>query len=71
MAIGVPKRILELLKEYPERECLVEVLDYWLRHHPGQPTWQEVIKAKRKSEMHLEEQKEGISQCIHVHFLLY
>ena len=48
LAIGVPKQILNQLKYYPDEECLVEVLDYWLRHHPGKPTWKEIMEAKRK-----------------------
>ena len=49
LAIGVPKQILNQLEDYTDEECLVEVLDYWLRHHPGKPTWQEVMEAKRKA----------------------
>ena len=48
LAIGVPKQILDQLKHYPDEECLVEVLDYWLRHHPSQPTWKEVMEAKKR-----------------------
>lgn len=46
LAIGVPKQILNQLKHYSDEECLVEVLDYWLRNHPGKPTWNEVMEAK-------------------------
>ena len=49
LGIGVPKQILNQLEDYTDEECLVEVLDYWLRHHPGKPTWQEVTEAKRKA----------------------
>ena len=48
LAIGVPKQILNQLKHYSDEECLVEVLDYWLKHHPGKPTWQEVVEAKNR-----------------------
>ena len=49
LAIGVPQEILEQLNHYSEYDCVVEVLDYWLKHHPGQPTWQEVADAQRKT----------------------
>ena len=26
----------------------MEVLDYWLRHHPGKPTWLELMDAKMR-----------------------
>ena len=45
LAIGVPKEILEALKCYPVEQCLVELLDYWLRYHPDQPTWKELADA--------------------------
>ena len=47
LAIGVPINILEQFNHHSEEDCLVEVLDYWLRHHPDQPTWQEVTEAQR------------------------
>ena len=48
LAIGVPRDIMDELKSYPREQCLVEVLDYWLRHHPSQPTWQQVVTAQEK-----------------------
>ena len=48
LAIGVPKEILNQLKHYSDEECLIEVLNYWLRHHPGKPTWQEIVDAKMR-----------------------
>ena len=50
LALGVPKEILEQLTNYSEEDCIVELLDYWLRHHPGQPTWQEVADAQKHAE---------------------
>ena len=47
-ALGVPKKILDQLTDYSEEDGLVEVLDYWLTHHPNQPTWQEVSDAQDK-----------------------
>ena len=49
LVIGVPQEILE---QYSECDHVVEVLDYWLKHHPGQPTWQEVADAQRKTEVY-------------------
>lgn len=48
LAMEVPKTFLEQLKECPENQCLVEVLDYWLRNHPDKPTWQEIANAQKK-----------------------
>ena len=49
MGSGVPEKFLEQLKDcYPENQSLIEVLDYWLRNHPGQPTWQEINDAQEK-----------------------
>lgn len=48
LAMKVPKTFLDKLKEYPENQCLVEVLDYWLRNHPDKPTWQEIADAQKK-----------------------
>ena len=45
MAIGIPTQFLENLKGYSDEECMVEMLDYWLRHHPDQPTWKEIADA--------------------------
>ena len=42
--------ILEEFNLYSEEDCLVEVLEYWLKHHPAQPTWQEITDAQSKLE---------------------
>ena len=47
-AIGVPRDYLSTLSGENESQCLKNVLDYWLRHYPGQPTWEEVAEAHRK-----------------------
>ena len=52
LAIGVPKDFLRQLKNHSKEDCLTEVLDYWLCHHPGQPTWSEVIEAQKKLEFY-------------------
>ena len=45
MAIGVPPKFLDKLKNYPQVECMVELVDYWLRNHPDKPTWKEIVDA--------------------------
>ena len=52
LALGVPKIILDQLVDYSEGDSLVEVLDYWLTHHPQQPTWQEITTAQNKLSFH-------------------
>ena len=42
MAIGVPKEVLLELFGYSEEDCLIEILDYWLKNHSDQPTWKEL-----------------------------
>ena len=45
LAIGLPKEMLSQLVGYSNEDCLVEVLDFWLKHHPDQPTWKELADA--------------------------
>ena len=45
LALGVPNNTLDHLHNYSEDDCLVEVLDYWLKNHPDQPTWKELADA--------------------------
>lgn len=46
-AIGVEESILDKCshEQYLSEQCLVEILDNWLRNHSGQPTWNEVAEA--------------------------
>lgn len=30
---------------YPVDQCMVETVDFWLRHHKDHPTWKEVANA--------------------------
>jgi hypothetical protein len=48
VAIKIPMPFLNQLIDQPEENRLVELLDYWLRHHPDQPTWQEILDARDK-----------------------
>ena len=33
---------------YTSKDCLFEIIDYWKRRHPGQPTLKEVVDALEK-----------------------
>ena len=48
LAFGVPVDYLKDLNEYSEKECLTEVLKYWLRNHNGQPTWKEIDEVQER-----------------------
>ena len=50
--IGVPKDVMDNYLGYPSNQYLIELLDYWLRHHPGQLTWKEVAQALREIKLH-------------------
>ena len=43
--IGVPNEVLHDLWGCSDAESLERVLDYWLKHHPDQPTWKEIADA--------------------------
>lgn len=44
VAIGVAKEVLERCLGYPPEECIVEVLDNWLRTSTPKPTWRDVAE---------------------------
>lgn len=49
LAVGIKTEILERYSGYPPEECLVEMLDYWLRScKPTKATWRNVAKALKK-----------------------
>ena len=52
LVVGVPKDIMDGYLGYPSDQCLIELLDYWLRHHPGQLTWREVAQALREMKLY-------------------
>ena len=52
LAVGIAKEILD---RYSQEECIVQVLDCWLRNHNmsgTKPTWRDVSKALEKIELH-------------------
>ena len=62
LVAGVPKEVMDTYLEYPSDQCLTEVLDYWLRHHPGQLTWKKVAQVLREAKFyHLAEKALQIS----------
>ena len=46
-AVGVDKETLNKYREYSDSQCIIEVLDFWLRNHTGQPAWREVAEILR------------------------
>lgn len=48
VAIGIDKETLDRYSTYPSDECIVEVLDYWLRTHHDVLTWSEVAKVLKQ-----------------------
>lgn len=55
-AVGVSQEILDKCLGHPADECVVEVLDHWLRMH--NPTWKDVSKGL--SEVGLKNLSDGI-----------
>jgi hypothetical protein len=54
LVVGVPKEVMDAYLGYPSDQCLIEVLDYWLRYHPdpGQLKWGEVAQALKEIKLH-------------------
>ena len=40
--IGMDKATLEEYSKYPPEQCLIEVIDFWVRIQDNQPTWRAV-----------------------------
>ena len=63
-AVGLAEELLDKYSMYPPEECIVEVLDVWLRNYNcsdrdtdnnnmrRKPTWRDVAKALREIELH-------------------
>ena len=76
-AFGIDKKILEKYTACSPEESIIEVLDYWIRSHSGQPTWKEVAETLNKIQLHELAQeiemnyKTGIVSllCIHYHLI--
>ena len=50
--IGINKEVLDKYSNHPDEECLVEVLDCWLRNHESKLTWKEVAKVLKEIDLH-------------------
>ena len=51
LAIGINKETMDVYSSHPDEECLVEVVDYWLRNHTSKPSWKEIAIALKKIEL--------------------
>ena len=47
-ALGIEKSILDKYLSYLPDQNIIEVCDYWLRNHTGQPSWNEVAAALKQ-----------------------
>ena len=61
LAVGLAEDHLDKYSTYPPEECIVEVLDVWLRNYNcgntdvgmiRKPTWMDVARALREIELH-------------------
>ena len=52
LVVGVAKEVMDNYSGCSSDQCLIEVFDYWLRHHSSQPTWKEVAQALKEIELH-------------------
>ena len=47
-ALGIEKKTLDKYASYLPDQNIIEVCDYWLRNHTGQPSWNEVAAALKQ-----------------------
>ena len=55
VVIGIAEEVLDRYSSYPPEECLVEVLDYWLRKYhtaDNKLTWRDVAKVIKEIGLH-------------------
>ena len=54
LTIGVPREVIVKYSEYPPDQCMIEILDYWLRHHDDAAplTWRDVAVALRQIKLY-------------------
>ena len=62
LAIGAPRNFLDQLSG-EDQHCLRQVLEYWLKHHPGKPKWEEVSEVQRKVKPLNQLELEGSYTC--------
>ena len=60
--VGVPKEVLDSWYQYTLDQRVIEVLDYWLRHHPGSLTWNNVADTLNDVDLvHLAEKAQQVA----------
>ena len=52
LVVGVPKDVMDSYLGYPSDQCLIELLDYWLKQYPHQLTWKDVAQALREIKLY-------------------
>ena len=52
LAVGVAEEVLNSYSGYPPEECIVEMLDHWLRNNDAKSTWNDVADGLRKIGLH-------------------
>lgn len=64
VALGIEKDILDRCLNYPPKQSMVEILDYWLRSlSDSQQSWGEIARALRQINYHhLAEEIESIEK---------
>ena len=50
--VGIAKHILDEYSKYTDEQCIVEVLDYWLKNSLCTPTWRNVAEALKEIELY-------------------
>ena len=52
--VGMEEDALKTYSSHPPEECVVEVLDYWLRdcHRESKPTWREIASILKGIGLH-------------------
>ena len=53
VAAGVDKEVLEnYAQNCAQEDCIIEMLDYWLRNYIGQLSWRDIAKILRLIDLH-------------------
>ena len=53
VAVGISKETLDELSNFPPEECVVEVLDLWLRRRETAATWRDVADVLKQIGLYL------------------
>ena len=53
VAVGINKETLDELSNFPPEECIVEMLDLWLRTKDSAVTWRDVADTLKKIGLYL------------------